>query len=46
MTLWTQSVLTGARSIYQAVGFELEETWPNEDFGGLGLTSERWRLKL
>ncbi|HEY8615245.1 helix-turn-helix domain-containing GNAT family N-acetyltransferase [Phenylobacterium sp.] len=46
MTLWTQSILTAARAIYQAVGFELEESWPNEDFGGYGLTSERWRLKL
>jgi DNA-binding MarR family transcriptional regulator/GNAT superfamily N-acetyltransferase len=46
MTLWTQSVLTAARAVYQAVGFELEESWPNQDFGGYGLTSERWRLKL
>ncbi|MCR5878189.1 GNAT family N-acetyltransferase [Phenylobacterium sp. J367] len=46
MTLWTQSILIAARSIYEAVGFELEESWPNEDFGGYGLTSERWRLKL
>ncbi|WP_374472020.1 GNAT family N-acetyltransferase [Phenylobacterium sp.] len=46
MTLWTQSVLTAARSIYQAVGFELEESWDNEDFGGYGLVSERWRLRL
>lgn len=46
MTLWTQSCLTAARAIYAAVGFEIEETWPNRDFGGYGLTSERWRLKL
>ncbi|HVI31844.1 helix-turn-helix domain-containing GNAT family N-acetyltransferase [Phenylobacterium sp.] len=46
ITLWTQSVLTAARRIYEAAGFELEESWPNQDFGGLGLISERWRLRL
>lgn len=46
LTLWTQSVLTAARRIYAAAGFQLVETWPNRDFGGLGLTSERWDLKL
>jgi DNA-binding MarR family transcriptional regulator/GNAT superfamily N-acetyltransferase len=42
--LWTQSILTAARAIYAAVGFEIVDTWPNRDFGGLGLTSEKWRL--
>ena len=46
ITLWTQSILTAARAIYGAVGFELVDSWPNRDFGGLGLTSEKWRLKL
>lgn len=46
LTLWTQSVLTAARRIYAAAGFQIVETWPNRDFGGLGLTSERWDLKL
>lgn len=46
MELWTQSILTAARAIYAAVGFEIVDTWPNRDFGGLGLTSEKWRLVL
>jgi DNA-binding MarR family transcriptional regulator/GNAT superfamily N-acetyltransferase len=44
--LWTQHVLVAARRIYAAVGFEIVETWPNRDFGGLGLTSEKWALEL
>ena len=44
--LWTQHVLLAARRIYAAEGFEIVETWPNRDFGGLGLTSEKWALKL
>jgi len=46
VTLWTQSVLTAARAIYAAVGFELVDSWPNRDFGGYGLTSERWDLRF
>lgn len=46
ITLWTQHVLIAARRIYAAAGFEIVETWPNRDFGGLGLTSEKWRLKF
>ncbi|MGA0605839.1 bifunctional helix-turn-helix transcriptional regulator/GNAT family N-acetyltransferase [Phenylobacterium sp. VNQ135] len=46
MTLWTQSILTAARAIYASVGFELKDSWPNRDFGGFGLTSERWDLDL
>ena len=46
MELWTQHVLTAARGIYAAAGFEIVETWPNRDFGGLGLTSEKWALSL
>jgi DNA-binding MarR family transcriptional regulator/GNAT superfamily N-acetyltransferase len=46
ITLWTQSVLTSARKIYAAAGFEIVDTWPNRDFGGWGLTSEKWRLAL
>ena len=41
-----QSIVDVARAIYGAVGFELVDSWPNRDFGGLGLTSEKWRLKL
>lgn len=46
MTLWTQSILTAARAIYASAGFELKDSWPNRDFGGFGLTSERWDLEL
>jgi DNA-binding MarR family transcriptional regulator/GNAT superfamily N-acetyltransferase len=46
MTLWTQSILVAARGIYAAAGFELKDSWPNRDFGGYGLTSERWDLEL
>jgi len=46
VTLWTQSVLTAARRIYAATGFELVDSWPNRDFGGFDLTSERWDLRL
>ncbi|MCR5873807.1 GNAT family N-acetyltransferase [Phenylobacterium sp. J426] len=46
MTLWTQSILVAARRIYASAGFELKESWPNRDFGGYGLTSERWDLDL
>lgn len=46
ITLWTQSCLTAARAIYAAAGFELVDSWPNQDFGGWGLTSEKWRLGL
>jgi DNA-binding MarR family transcriptional regulator/GNAT superfamily N-acetyltransferase len=46
ITLWTQHVLTAARAIYAAAGFEIVDTWPNRDFGGLGLISEKWTLKL
>lgn len=46
ITLWTQSILTAARAIYAQAGFQLVDSWPNRDFGGFGLTSERWDLKL
>jgi GNAT superfamily N-acetyltransferase len=44
--LWTQSVLTAARHLYAACGFELVASWPNREFEDLALTSETWRLKL
>lgn len=43
MELWTQSVLVAARGLYASAGFAFVESWPNRDFGGLGLTSEKWR---
>ena len=43
--LWTHAVLTAARGIYAAQGFELERTWVHDDFGAPEV-SETWRLKL
>ena len=45
IVLWTHEVLTAARGIYQAVGFEITETWVHDDFGKPEV-SETWRLKL
>jgi DNA-binding MarR family transcriptional regulator/GNAT superfamily N-acetyltransferase len=45
IVLWTHEVLTAARGIYAATGFELTETWVHDDFGKPEV-SETWRLKL
>jgi len=45
IVLWTHEVLSAARGIYKAVGFELTETWVHDDFGKPEV-SETWRLKL
>jgi GNAT superfamily N-acetyltransferase len=45
VVLWTHAVLTAARGIYAAHGFELEETWTHDDFGAPEV-SETWRLVL
>jgi DNA-binding MarR family transcriptional regulator/ribosomal protein S18 acetylase RimI-like enzyme len=45
VVLWTHAVLTAARAIYAAQGFELEETWTHDDFGAPEV-SETWRLRL
>jgi DNA-binding MarR family transcriptional regulator/GNAT superfamily N-acetyltransferase len=45
IVLWTHQVLTAARAIYAATGFELERTWTHDDFGAPQV-SETWRLKL
>ena len=45
IVLWTHSVLTAARRIYAAKGFELVETEEHDEFGPT-LTGETWRLKL
>jgi DNA-binding MarR family transcriptional regulator/N-acetylglutamate synthase-like GNAT family acetyltransferase len=45
MTLWTHSVLTAARHIYQEAGFALVATDMHEEFGKR-LTGETWDLKL
>lgn len=45
IVLWTHEVLTAARAIYAAKGFELEKTWVHDDFGKPEV-SETWRLRL
>jgi GNAT superfamily N-acetyltransferase len=45
MLLWTTSVLTAARRIYQRAGFELVEQEPFAEFGP-ELTAEYWRREL
>ena len=45
MMLWTQSNLTAARAIYQARGFTLKESTPNQAFGQQ-LVSEVWERRL
>lgn len=45
IVLWTHAVLTAARKIYAATGFEIVETWEHEEFGKMEV-SETWRLKL
>jgi DNA-binding MarR family transcriptional regulator/GNAT superfamily N-acetyltransferase len=45
MTLWTHTVLTSARRIYAAHGFEIMEVATHEDFGE-PVQSETWRLEL
>ena len=45
ITLWTQSILLGARKIYAGAGFRLMESKPNRSFGA-DLVSETWELEL
>jgi DNA-binding MarR family transcriptional regulator/N-acetylglutamate synthase-like GNAT family acetyltransferase len=45
MTLWTNDVLTGARAIYSAVGFELVHSEPHHSFGK-NLVGETWERNL
>lgn len=45
LTLWTQSILTAARNIYQRAGFKLVKEEPQRAFGA-DLVSETWELDL
>jgi DNA-binding MarR family transcriptional regulator/GNAT superfamily N-acetyltransferase len=45
IVLWTHAVLTAARGIYAAEGFQLEGTWTHDVFGAPEV-SETWRLVL
>jgi DNA-binding MarR family transcriptional regulator/N-acetylglutamate synthase-like GNAT family acetyltransferase len=45
MTLWTQSILVAARSIYQNAGFALVATEPHRSFGQ-SLIGETWEMEL
>ena len=45
MTLWTQSILTSARGIYQRAGFKLVGQEPHHSFG-VDLVGETWERDL
>ena len=45
VTLWTQSILSAARKLYEGHGFRKVESQPHESFGAK-LVAETWELDL
>jgi DNA-binding MarR family transcriptional regulator/N-acetylglutamate synthase-like GNAT family acetyltransferase len=45
VTLWTQSILTAARKLYESHGFKLVESKPHESFG-TKLVGENWEFSF
>ncbi|MCX6619526.1 MAG: bifunctional helix-turn-helix transcriptional regulator/GNAT family N-acetyltransferase [Acidobacteria bacterium] len=45
LTLWTDSILTAARTIYRNAGFRLVKETPHQNFGH-ALMGETWELKV
>jgi DNA-binding MarR family transcriptional regulator/GNAT superfamily N-acetyltransferase len=45
VTLWTHTVLSAARRIYEAADFKLTHQWKHDDFGK-ELDAETWELEL